>query len=85
MPYDGDNFMRVLSRHLTEPLTLPSTMAPDAASAPVVEAVIVKALSKRPEERYQSMTEFEAAIHRHRARRQPRQPSLRRSAPESGA
>ncbi len=62
VPYDGDNFMRVLSRHLTEPLTMPSTMAPDARISPVVEAVIVKALSKRPDDRYQSMAELEAAI-----------------------
>jgi tRNA A-37 threonylcarbamoyl transferase component Bud32 len=62
VPFDGDNFMRVLSRHLTEPLTLPSTMAPDARISPVVEAVIVKALSKRPDDRYQSMAELEAAI-----------------------
>ncbi|MBK6920792.1 MAG: protein kinase [Deltaproteobacteria bacterium] len=62
VPFDGDNFMRVLSRHLTEPLTLPSTMAPDAAISPMVEAVIVKALSKRPDDRYQSMTELEQAI-----------------------
>lgn len=62
VPFDGDNFMRVLSRHLTEPLTMPSAMAPDAAIPPMVEAVIVKALSKRPEDRYQSMAEFEAAL-----------------------
>ena len=62
VPYDGDNFMRVLSRHLTEPLTLPSTMAPDAMISPAVEAVIVKALSKKPDDRYQTMTEFEEAL-----------------------
>ncbi|MBC8067687.1 MAG: protein kinase [Deltaproteobacteria bacterium] len=62
VPFDGDNFMRVLSRHLTEPLTMPSTMAPDARISPVVEAVIVKALSKRPDDRYQSMLELEAAL-----------------------
>lgn len=62
VPYDGDNFMRVLSRHLTEPLTLPSTMAPDANISPAVEAIIVKALSKRPDDRYATMEEFEAAL-----------------------
>jgi serine/threonine-protein kinase len=62
VPFDGDNFMRVLSRHLTEPLTLPSTMAPDAKISPIVEAIIVKALSKRPDDRYQSMAELEAAL-----------------------
>lgn len=62
VPYDGDNFMRVLSRHLTEPLTLPSTMAPDANISPAVEAIIVKALAKRPDDRYQSMREFEEAL-----------------------
>lgn len=62
VPFDGDNFMRVLSRHLTEPLTLPSTMAPDANIPPVVESIVVKALSKKREDRYQSMTELEAAL-----------------------
>ena len=62
VPFDGDNFMRVLSRHLTEPLTLPSTMAPDAAISPAVESIVVKALSKKREDRYQSMLEFEEAL-----------------------
>lgn len=62
VPYDGDNFMRVLSQHLTEPLTPPTTKAPDANISPAVEAVIVKALSKKPEDRYQSMEEFSAAV-----------------------
>jgi serine/threonine protein kinase len=62
VPFDGDNFMRVLSRHLTEPLTLPSTMAPDAGIPPMVESIVVKALSKKREDRYQNMTEFEEAL-----------------------
>jgi serine/threonine protein kinase len=62
VPYDGDNFMRVLSRHLTEPLTLPSTMAPDARIPTTVESIVVKALSKKREDRYQSMMEFEEAL-----------------------
>lgn len=62
VPYDGDNFMRVLSQHLTEPLTPPTTKAPDANISPAVEAIIVKALSKKPEDRYQSMEEFAAAV-----------------------
>ncbi len=62
VPYDGDNFMRVLSQHLTEPLTPPTTKAPDADISPAVEAIIVKALSKRPEDRYQSMAEFALAV-----------------------
>jgi serine/threonine protein kinase len=62
VPFDGDNFMRVLSRHLTEPLTLPSTMAPDAGIPPMVESIVVKALSKKREDRYQNMGEFEEAL-----------------------
>jgi len=62
VPFDGDNFMRVLSRHLTEPLTLPSTMAPDAGIPPMVESIVVKALSKKRDDRYQSMVEFEEAL-----------------------
>ena len=62
VPFDGDNFMRVLSRHLTEPLTLPSTMAPDAGIPPMVESIVVKALSKKREDRYQSMREYEEAL-----------------------
>ena len=62
VPFDGDNFMRVLSRHLTEPLTLPSTMAPDAGIPPMVESIVVKALSKKREDRYQTMKEFEQAL-----------------------
>jgi serine/threonine protein kinase len=62
VPYDGDSFLRVLNKHITEPLMAPTTRAPDAGISPFVEAVIVKALAKRPEDRYASMAELEAAL-----------------------
>jgi serine/threonine protein kinase len=60
-PYIGNNFMQVVSRVLTTPLMPPTMRAPDNVP-PVVEEVMLKALAKDPDERYQTMAEFEAAI-----------------------
>ncbi len=62
VPYDGDNFLRTINRHITEPLTPPTTRAPDAGISFAVEAVIVKALAKKPADRYQTMAELREAL-----------------------
>lgn len=53
-PFEGDNFLNVIFRHVNE------QPKPFAATAPYksVQSVIFKALSKQPGERYQNMTEF---------------------------
>lgn len=64
VPYQANTAMAVMLKHITDPLPPPSTINPDLA--PGLEQVIVKALAKDPNERYQSVEEmiqaFDAAV-----------------------
>ncbi len=60
VPFDSDNFLRVATQHANDPIPPLRQVAPDVA--PIVEALVMRALAKRPDERYPSMAEFEAAI-----------------------
>jgi serine/threonine protein kinase len=48
--------MAVMIKHMTEPLPMPSQLNPDLS--PAVERVILKALAKEPEARYQSVADM---------------------------
>ncbi|MBN1287475.1 MAG: serine/threonine-protein kinase [Anaerolineae bacterium] len=61
-PYEVD--APALLRHMTEPLTKPSTLVPDLP--PGVEAIIVRMLAKNPDERYRSMDEVLADLKNYR-------------------
>jgi serine/threonine protein kinase len=61
-PFDSDNFLRVATQHINEPILPPRDMAPDAGIGEIVEALVMRALAKNPADRYPSMAEFEAAI-----------------------
>jgi serine/threonine protein kinase len=61
-PFDSDNFMRVATQHINEPVLPPRDMAPDAGIGEIVEALVMRALAKNPADRYASMADFEAAI-----------------------
>jgi serine/threonine-protein kinase len=59
VPFDADNFMGVLTQHMYK---APPSLR-DATSNPEllpegIEAIVMKCLAKRPEQRYQSMREF---------------------------
>jgi tRNA A-37 threonylcarbamoyl transferase component Bud32 len=58
VPFDADNFMGVLSQHMYKAPTplREATPRPEDVS-PALEAVVMKCLAKRPENRYQSMAE----------------------------
>jgi serine/threonine-protein kinase len=56
LPFEADNFMAILTQHIyKQPASLRS-IAPQVPAE--LEAIILKCLSKRPEQRYQSMEEF---------------------------
>lgn len=60
LPYDADTPMGMAIKHAIEPLRRPrevNTNLPDA-----VEAVLIKALDKQPENRYASMSAFNGAF-----------------------
>jgi len=59
-PYLADTPMAVLFKHASEPLPLPKSFVPDLPDD--VEKVLIKALAKQPEDRYQNMTELAIAL-----------------------
>jgi serine/threonine protein kinase len=61
-PYQADTPMAVLLKHMSAPLPSPRSFAPGLPD--VVEHVLVKALAKNPDDRYQSMDDFAAALER---------------------
>ncbi len=62
VPFSADTFMGILTKHMFEPPAAPSTIVPEADIPPEVEAIILKALQKDREYRFQSMEEMGAAI-----------------------
>jgi len=52
LPYDADTPLAIVLKHLSEPLPPPSQVC--AGVLPAVEKVILKALAKSPDDRYQS-------------------------------
>jgi eukaryotic-like serine/threonine-protein kinase len=63
-PFSGDSPVMVASKHVLEQPAPPSKLNPDVA--PGLEAVIMKALSKNPDNRYQDADEMRADLERAR-------------------
>jgi tRNA A-37 threonylcarbamoyl transferase component Bud32 len=61
-PFIADTPMAVLLKHVHDPLPRPKSVAPFLPDE--VETVLVKAMSKRPEDRYQTMQEFATVLER---------------------
>lgn len=60
VPYDADTPFAVIMKHISEPLPMPSTINPNVPEA--VERVILKAMSKNPDDRYQTAGEMAIAL-----------------------
>ncbi len=56
VPYDADTPFAVIMQHVSQPLPLPTKINPDIPEP--VERVILKALSKNPDDRYQTAGEL---------------------------
>lgn len=56
LPYDGDNPLSVVLKHLNDPIPSAKATKPDLPDA--FDQVIAKLMSKEPEERYQSANEL---------------------------
>jgi hypothetical protein len=60
VPFEAETPMAIVVKHITEPLPLPRTVNPDLPES--VERIILKALAKNPEDRYESAGKMAAAF-----------------------
>ena len=59
-PFSGDNALAIIYKHVSEPPPAPRSVREDLS--PDMEAVILKAMGKDPNDRYQSAREFRNAL-----------------------
>lgn len=65
VPFDADNFMGILTQHMYKAPVPIRALVPEPQDVPPgLEAIVLKCLSKRPEQRYQSMDELLADLRR---------------------
>ncbi len=62
LPFDAETPMGIVLKHINEPLTPPTAINPDLPAG--IEAVIMHALTKSPEDRYQSAKELASDLKR---------------------
>ncbi len=72
LPFNADNFMGILTQHMYKaPVPIralvPVPDRPAVECPPTLEAVILKCMSKKPEQRYQSMDELREDLEKVRA------------------
>jgi serine/threonine protein kinase len=61
-PFDADTPLAILMKHLNDPLPLPTQV--DPALPPALEMIVLKALAKDPDDRFQSADEMSEALGR---------------------
>jgi len=72
VPFDGDTPAVIMNKHFEVPVPLASAFRPSIPRA--ADAVVLKAMAKRPEDRYQTAAEFRAGLYSalgHPVRAQP--------------
>src|SRR5271165_2665790 len=62
VPFDADNFMGILTQHMYKAPVPIRALVPEVDVPPGLDAIILKALTKKPEGRYQSMDELVADL-----------------------
>jgi eukaryotic-like serine/threonine-protein kinase len=59
-PFTGDSMVGIVFQHISEPPTPPSDANPEISAD--IDAIVLKALAKNPEDRYQSAAEMKADL-----------------------
>ena len=62
VPHRGDSMVRTLAMQMLDPIEPPSRVRPDLQIAPELEAIVMRALAKKREQRYQTMGELLTAL-----------------------
>jgi serine/threonine-protein kinase len=62
VPFKADTFMGILTKHIFEQPAPPSQVSPDVQIPAEVEEIVLRAMAKDREDRFQSMTEMAAAL-----------------------
>jgi serine/threonine-protein kinase len=62
VPFEAESYMEVLAAQISDPPRPPRQVAPQAEISPELEALILKALAKDPDARYQSMRKLAEAV-----------------------
>jgi serine/threonine-protein kinase len=62
LPFDSDSAVGFATKHLTEQPVTPSKRRPEAKISPAMEKLIMRALSKSPDERPQTAESFRAEL-----------------------
>jgi len=62
VPFDSDSFMGILSKHMFEPPRRLAEVNAAADQPPEMEAIVARAMAKKPEERFQTMDEYRRAL-----------------------
>jgi hypothetical protein len=62
VPHRGDTMVRTLAMQMLDPIEPPSKVRPDAGIGPALEAVVMKALAKKREQRYATMADLLADL-----------------------
>ncbi len=60
-PFDADTPLAILMKHVNDPLPIPHIVEPSIPAS--FERIVLKALAKEPENRYQSAEEMAQAVH----------------------
>lgn len=81
VPFVGDTFMGILTKHMFEQPPAIHQVNPAAQVSPDLESVIFKALAKDPNQRFQSMQEFADDLQRFRQGARPNAAFSQPSAP----
>ncbi|HEY5947669.1 MAG TPA: protein kinase [Kofleriaceae bacterium] len=62
VPHKGESMIRTIAMQMLEPITPPSKVNPDLNIPPALEAIVMKALEKKREDRYATMNDLLAVL-----------------------